>query len=248
MADIKALEGQELQDYLESLYGTEEDEGVEEIPERPFTGEETPEQGGYYPNPGKDNFTGNLFGPDRMDTPILDEEKDNPVILETVESEAYQNAPSSLARQKMIDEALQDANMEIYETKGEPAFYGRKQVFENEEGKKRTYIVPTPGGESTGLQRGVVGGALNIAKGLSEGVEKGFDIPFTNKRTPGTDDFLTDPDTDYVSENFPTYAPANAFEKVGQDVIPIIAAERSDWLRFTSSRFEFERFELVKSA
>ncbi len=226
MADIKALEGQELQDYLESLYGTEEDEGVEEIPERPFTGEETPEQGGYMPNPGYDNYTGNLFGPDRMETPILDEEKDNPVILETVESEAYQNAPSSLARQKMIDEALNDANMEIYRTKGEPTRFEnvRTQQFENQDGKKQTFIVPKPGGESTGFQRGIAGSFLEIAKGLSEGVEKGFDIPFFDKRTPGTDDFLTDPDTDYVSENFPTYPAANALEKVGQDVIPIIAA------------------------
>ena len=224
MSDIELLEGEALQEALRALYEEDNQEEQVEVPPKPFTGEESFEEGGYYPNPGYDNFTGNLFGPDRMETPILDEEKDNPIIVDLVESEAYQNAPSSLARQRLIDEALQEQNMEIYRTKGEPALYGRKQVFENQDGEKRTYIVPKPGAESTGFQRGFMGGVLNAAKGLSEGVEKGFDIPFTNKRTYGTDDFLTDPDTDYVAENFPTYPADGAFEKIAQDIIPIVGA------------------------
>ena len=106
MADnVTALEGQELQDLLQSLYGETETEEKEEDPNVPFTGEESVEEGGYYPNRGR---------PDRMETPILDEEKDNPIIVDLVESDTYKNAPSSLARQRLIDEALQEQNMEIY--------------------------------------------------------------------------------------------------------------------------------------
>jgi hypothetical protein len=212
---------------LEALLaeGQEEENKTRENTQ-PFTGEETFEQGGYYPNPGFDNITGTLFdGVDRMETPILEEEKSNPIILSVVETDAYKNATSNGVRQRMIDNALNDANMDIYRTKGESTFVPtiRTQQFTDEEGNKETFIVPKPGAESSGFQRGVGGALMNIIQGVGSGVEKGFDIPFTDKRTPGTDDFLTDPETDYFDEEFPTYPSAGALEKAGQDVLPIIA-------------------------
>ena len=212
---------------IEALLAQKEEEKKDEIEKtKPFTGEESVDEGGYFPNPGYDNLTGNLFGPDRMETPILEEEKTNPIIISVVESDEYQNAQSSTARQQMIDKALNDANMEIYQSKGSPTRFDnvRTQQFTDEEGNKETFIVPKPGAESSGFQRGVGGALLNMVQGVGDAVEKGIPIPFTDKRTYGTDDFLTDPETDYFQEEFPTYPSESGLEKATQDVVPIIVA------------------------
>lgn len=212
---------------IEALLAQQEEEKKDEIEKtKPFTGEESVDEGGYFPNPGYDNLTGNLFGPDRMETPILEEEKTNPIIISVVESDEYQNAQSSTARQQMIDKALNDANMEIYQSKGSPTRFDnvRTQQFTDEEGNKETFIVPKPGAESSGFQRGVGGALLNMVQGVGDAVEKGIPIPFTDKRTYGTDDFLTDPETDYFQEEFPTYPPETGLEKATQDVVPIIVS------------------------
>ena len=210
---------------LDALLAQDEEDKKDEVERtKPFTGEEPVEEGGYFPNPGYDNITGNIFGPDRMETPILENEKDNPIVVGVVESDAYQNATSSSARQRMIDEALNDANMEIFRSKGSPTRFEnvRTQQFVDEEGNKETFLVPKPGAESTGFQRGVGGALLNIVQGAGSAIEKGIPIPFTDKRTYGTDDFLTDPDTDFFKEEFPTYPPEGGIEKATQDIVPII--------------------------
>jgi len=206
-------------DYLDSLLEQNKTDQIEETAKTtPFTGEESYMDGGYYDS--EETF----FNVDRMETPITEEESDNPIVIQVVESDAYKNSSTSGERNAMIREALDSTNRSIYESKGEPTRFDnvRLQKFENQDGAPRTFIVPKPGAESTGFQRGIGGAILNTAKMVGEGVEKGFGIPFTDKRTPGTDDFLTDPDTDYVAENFPTYPSAGAMESVGQEVIPII--------------------------
>jgi hypothetical protein len=206
-------------DYLDSLLEQNKTDQIEETTKTtPFTGEESYMDGGYYDS--EETF----FIVDRMETPITEEESDNPIVIQVVESDAYKNSTTSGERNAMIREALDSTNRSIYESKGEPTRFDnvRIQKFENQDGAPRTFIVPKYGGESTGFMRGVGGAVLNTAKMVGEGVEKGFNIPFTDKRTPGTDDFFTDPDTDYVAENFPTYPSAGAMETVGQEVIPII--------------------------
>ncbi len=212
---------------IEALFAQEEEEKKNEIERtKPFTGEESVDEGGYFPNPGYDSIRGALFGPDRMETPILEEEKSNPIIIGVVESDEYQNAQSSNARQILINEALNDANMEIFRSKGEPTRFEnvRTQQFQDEEGNKETFVVPKPGAESSGFQRGVGGAILNMIQGVGDAVEKGIPIPFTDKRTYGTDDFITDPDTDYFQEEFPTYPAEGGIEKATQDVVPIIVS------------------------
>ena len=208
-------------DYLNSILDQNKETKVEEIEKTtPFTGEESYMDGGYYDS--EETF----FTVDRMETPITEDEVDNPIVISVVESDAYKNATTSGERNAMIREALDSTNRAIYESKGEPTRFDnvRLQKFQNQDGEPRTYIVPKPGAESTGFQRGIGGALLNTAKMVGRGFEKGFGIPFTDKRTPGTDDFLTDPNTDYIDENFPTYPSAGAMEKVGQDVIPVIIA------------------------
>jgi len=206
-------------DYLDSILEQNKTDQIEETAKTtPFTGEESYMDGGYYDS--EETF----FIVDRMETPITEEESDNPIVIQVVESDAYKNSTTSGERNAMIREALDSTNRSIYESKGEPTRFDnvRIQKFENQDGAPRTFIVPKPGAESTGFQRGIGGAVLNTAKMVGEGVEKGFKIPFTDKRTPGTDDFFTDPDTDYVAENFPTYPSAGAMETVGQEVIPVI--------------------------
>ena len=192
----------------------------------PFTGEESFDEGGYHPNPALMDFTGNLFGPNRMETPITEEEKSNPIVIQVVESDAYQSATTSGARQHMLDQALTYTNQAIYESKGEPAFFDtmRTQKFVDQEGTPKNFIIPEPNLDSSSAARVVGGGLLNLAKGVAGGVEKGFNIPFTDtKMFPGTDSLgITDKDTDFVAENFPTFPADGELEKAGQDVTSII--------------------------
>jgi len=205
-------------DVLNNLLAKNQKEVIEKRESTtPFTGEESFTEGGYYPEM-------KFLNVDRMETPITEEEKENPIVIQVVESDEYKNATSSGARNAMIKKAIESSNTAIFESKGEPTMFKkvRTQSFKNQDGEPRKYIVPKPA-ESNAFQRGFGGAILNTVKGLSGGIEKGFNIPFTNKRTPGTDDFITDPETNYIAENFPTYPSANAIEKAVQDVVPIIA-------------------------
>lgn len=207
---------------------------IERQKDKPFTGEEPSEVGGYFED--QDRFLG-LFNIDRMETPITEEEEDNPIIVQVVNTPEYQNATDSVTRNRMIEQALTAQNMEIFRSKGDAAIGGpgtflgdkigaevRTQRFVDDEGNKETFLVPKPGAEATGFQRVVAGGLLDFGKGIGTAVEEGFNIPFTDVKVPGTDDLgITDPETNYVRENFPTYPPASDLEQVGQDVTAIIA-------------------------
>ncbi len=220
----------------------------EEYADRPFTGEDPPQVGGYFQNPGQDSLTGNLFSPDRMETPITEEEKNNPILVQLVETDEYKNATTSEARQSMIDRALTAENIQRFRDQGEPGIGGpgtmlgdtfgvetrTQQVMELDQRenpdydpdqpisptntptlqdtRKRTYIVPKPGAESTGFQRTFAGGILEFGKALGESGEYVTDAIG-----------ITDPETDFVSENFPTYPAASGLERVGQEVTSIIA-------------------------
>ena len=172
-----------------------------------FTGTEAHEQGGYYPPSGK------VVNIDRMANPIYENEVGNPIIEAVVNSPEYQQADHSGTRQRMIDDALNAANQDIYESHGKETWLPnlRTQQGIDAEGNKETYIVPKPGGESTGFQRAVGGGVLEAVKGVGRGLE-----------WVGEKVGIGDPEEAYVKENFPTYAPASPLEETGQVVISTI--------------------------
>ncbi len=187
----------------------------------PFTGAENVTLGGYFDEAS--------FSVDRIETPITDEEKENPIVISVVESEEYQNSPDSITRNLMIKNAIEAANLARFRDKGDAAFGGpgsligdltgaeiRTQTFEVD-GKPQTFLVPKPGVEADpglfgGVQRTLGGGLLKAVKGFGESGEYVTDAIG-----------LTDPETDYVSENFPTYATQSGTEETGSDIVSIVA-------------------------
>ena len=220
-------QGQLTAEELEALIGEVEAEEAAaaeaERENRPFTGAEPPEAGGYYPEMDR-NY--GILAVDRMETPITEDERDNPIIAQVVESEEYKNATDSFTRNKLIEDAILESNMTIYRGEGKPAMGTgegtfltdtlgaevRTQRFETDEGP-RTYFVPKPGAESTTFQRGVSGGLLKGAQEIGSFVERNITDPIG----------ITDSETNYVRENFPTYAPEDAIDKTIQEVVSIVA-------------------------
>lgn len=189
---------------------------------KPFTGEEDSTMGGYF-DP-KDATLG-LINIDRMETPITEDEKKNPIIVNVVESDEYQNATDSITRNMMLERAITEANMNRFRDYGEPSLGGpgtflgdtfgvetRTQVFDTPDGQ-RTYIVPKPGAESTGFQRTLMGGLLRGAQETGAFVEDYLVDPFLGG----------DPSSNSVRENFPIYPAASGLEEVGQEITSIVA-------------------------
>ena len=129
-------------------------------------------------------------------------------------------------QRRMFFEAVDDTNEAIYNRQGEEveatkagqvvrdALSGeqdtpmRTQEGVDDEGRKQTFIVPSP--SSTQVPKflqSVAGGAVQAAKGIArtgEGITDALRI--------------TDPETDYMRENFPTVPPRNELDALGQEV------------------------------
>jgi len=218
-------------DALNALLTRVEKEQKEARENKPFTGAEDYTQGGYYNDPD--------WVMDRMETPITEDERKNPLIAEITSSPEYKALKTSQERNAFLQKAVTERNMQMFEERpGEmlttlgdgiktkqynvklesdnPDYDKSQPTGPNNQPKlteeaKRTYIVPKPGAESTGFQRVVGGGILEGAQAVGNVVE-------------GATDWLgiTDPETDYVKENFPTYAPASEMEKVGQEIVSVV--------------------------
>ena len=55
---------------------------------------------------------------DRMETPITEQEKMNPVIVEAVQTDAYTGLQTSDERQEFLANAVQEQNLAIQESVG----------------------------------------------------------------------------------------------------------------------------------
>ena len=101
----------------------QENEAVED---GPFHGQQGALSGGYVDQPeyrqGVLSFIGLGSKVDRMETPITESEMVNPVIVQAVQTEAYQNLQTSDERQEFLANAVQEQNLAIQESVGEPLF------------------------------------------------------------------------------------------------------------------------------
>ena len=117
-------------------------------------------------------------------------------------------------QRKLFANAIYRANEQIYKQQGQESVIPgmRTQQGVDEDGEPANYVVPTPmTAYYTGTPRALAGGVLEAGKGIARVGE-------------GVTDFLgiTDPETDYMKENFPTLPPENKFEAVGQEVVSIL--------------------------
>lgn len=90
----------------------------------PFHGQQGALSGGYVDEPeyrtGMLGFLGLGGTVDRMETPITEQEKMNPVIVEAVQTDAYTGLQTSDERQEFLANAVQEQNLAIQEGVGEP--------------------------------------------------------------------------------------------------------------------------------
>ena len=101
-----------------------EQEGTETEKKGPFHGQQGALSGGYVEEPeyrtGMLGFLGLGGTVDRMETPIMEQEKMNPVIVEAVQTDAYTGLQTSDERQEFLANAVQEQNLAIQESVGEP--------------------------------------------------------------------------------------------------------------------------------
>ena len=207
--------------------------------EDPFDGEEeasgddvyTSED--YYDNPGGSNPFSTVSK--RMGITTVDPE--HPVYRQLMTDASFRDAEPADKR-RMFFESIDKSNQELYNQRGEKSetaeafgFDMRTQKVTDDEGKTQTYVVPAPGSKASGRTgRILVGGVSEAAKGIArvgEGVTDaigaGADALGINKALENTGVRVgTDPDTDYVKENFPTVPPEDLGDEVGQEIISIL--------------------------
>ena len=140
-------------------------------------------------------------------------DKLSPIYLQ-LESEAPGWEDMSLRQKRnLFDNATLAANRAIFDNTGEENSLGfRVQRNTDEDGEPVTYLVPPAETASdSGLKRVMGGAAFETAKSIARLGE-------------GVTDFLriTDPDTDFVKENFPTVPPENALEGAGTEIVSIL--------------------------
>jgi hypothetical protein len=192
---------------------------AEQVPET-VTPEETPEPpapvftSDQYYEGGRDkygrmrNTVGQVFPSE-----FTDEEMSGPIYDGLSNNvEGWENM-SLRERRNMFDNAVVDANTETFKTKGEENSIGlRVQRSTDEDGDPVTYLVPPPqSAETSGFSRALGGAGFETAKSLGRLAE-------------GVTDFLriTDPETDFVKENFPTIPPENGLEAAGSEFASIL--------------------------
>ena len=126
-------------------------------------------------------------------------------------------------KKRLYRKAVDDANFETYRQQGEPvelveSLGGemRTQTIQTEDGQ-RTYVVPSPGAAGMpGFLRAPAGGVLKAVQETGNLIE-------------GATDYvgLTDSETDYFREEFPTIPPENNLEAVGQEFSSILVGSVS---------------------
>lgn len=243
------LTAEELDALMTQAATEAEERDTEAAANRPFTGEEYVDEPSYRAG----LFSGRI---DRMETPITEEERSNPIISQIVESPEYQSAQTSDERYMLLQRGVNDYNNSIYNSRGERVMGGEGSFTESvgrtlnsgpliadnrasgvrteqmtrpvpnpdfdedlPEGpdnprtiqSTETFIVPKPGAESSWFQRNIAGGLLRGARATGSFIEDGLDAVGVG-----------DPETNYVQENFPIYAPRDALEQGIQEVVGIV--------------------------
>ena len=195
----------------------------------------------YYDTPG-DGIVSNIA----KATGVSAIDPDHPIYQQLMTDPEFREASDSEKR-KMFYDALNSANEELYNQRGEKSqtaeAFGldmRTQKVTNEDGETQTYVVPGPSSQESGrtgriLAGGVAEAAKGIARageGITDAIGAGADALGINEALEGsgatnpiTGEPLrigTDPETDYVKENFPTVPPEDAGDEIGQEVVSIL--------------------------
>lgn len=145
----------------------------------------------------------------------FDDEDSSDAILIQLKSELGEEWDTMSPREQrnLYDRAVLGANQGIFKTTGEENSLGlRVQRSTDEDGDPVTYLVPPPEAANySGFSRVMGGTGFELAKSAARVGE-------------GVTDFLriTDPETDYVKENFPTIPPENALEGAATEVVSIL--------------------------
>jgi hypothetical protein len=156
---------------------------------------------------------------------------EHPIYKALMTDPSFANLDPSEKRDKFI-QAVDDSNEKIYQQTGtavegdgkQAVIEGlggeamRTQVSKDAEGNKQTFIVPNPNAPNSKIINTIAGGGAQAIKGIAR-VGEGV----TDKIGEITGGLIgTDPETDYVKENFPTVPPTNEYDAIGQEVISML--------------------------
>ena len=154
---------------------------------------------------------------------------ENPVYKSLMTDPGFARLSPKEKRDRFI-ESVDATNETLYEQTGTEVEGGgsiiralggesvRTQVSKDAEGNKQTFIVPNPNALNSKVINSIAGGAAQAVKGLGR-VGEGV----TDKIGELTGGFIgTDPETDYVKENFPTVPPTNQYDALGQEVVSML--------------------------
>jgi hypothetical protein len=156
---------------------------------------------------------------------------EHPIYKALMTDPSFANLDPSEKRDKFI-QAVDDSNEKIYQQTGtavdgdgkQAVIEGlggeamRTQVSKDAEGNKQTFIVPNPNAPNSKILNTIAGGGAQAIKGIAR-VGEGV----TDKIGELTGGLIgTDPETDYVKENFPTVPPTNEYDAIGQEVISML--------------------------
>lgn len=198
-----------------------------EVPDTPDTNAEVPEEpapapvftSDQYYEGGRDiNSVGRNTIGQINPKEFSQQDKQNPIYLQLSNSVDGWDGMSLREQRNMYDNAIYDSNRAIFEQQGEENSIGlRVQRTMDEDGEPVTYLVPPPeSAELNTVERTLGGAGFEIAKSAARVGE-------------GITDFLriTDPETDYVKENFPTVPPENKLEAAGTEITSILLGSLS---------------------
>lgn len=164
----------------------------------------------YYEGPQGDSGS-LLFDAD----PFTEQEQNNPILIDLQSNMPGFNELPLKEQRRLFAQGIYKANEEIYKQQGQPSVLPgvRTQKGTDEDGNPANYFVPSPtAAYMPGTARAIAGGIVEGAKGIAR---LGEGITDTLR--------ITDPDTDYMKENFPTLPPENDYEALGQEVVSILA-------------------------
>ena len=222
---------EELKAIQDTFYPSTANNDVPSVPDpeanAPFTSNQYYE-GGRDPKSLSRNTIGQL-GPMMGFGDFSDKDKQNPIYLQLSNNAPGWSDMSLREQRNLFDNAILDANREIFDQQGEENAVGLKvQRSTDEDGNPVTFLVPpAESASSSRFDRVMAGGGFEIAKGAGRIVEGVTDLAGKASDASGLSDALgfrvgTDPETDFVKENFPTIPPEDTLEAVGTEVVSIL--------------------------
>ena len=160
---------------------------------------------------------------------VTDIDESHPIYQQLLQSQTFLDMSPS-ERRAAFGDAVEEANQAMYRAQGEElpttkelaepgATFGTQTSFD-EDGEKRTYVVPDPSvrqmdtllGETGGkVVRSIAGGVPQAVRTVGQVIEAGTDAIG-----------LTNPDDDFVQTNFPTIPPESSVDEVGQEVTSML--------------------------